>query len=380
MKKGKDRKPEKKVPKKTLSKSSKKLLASAKKKRNVKKKIAKTESGQRKKRDFSLPWLEGLFFFLIFISLGLLFVLGGRFFTPKSASPDRLRQIETADSAVIKGSLTEASQKIVEQKKELDTPKIDTANWKTYSNSWYGFSLKYPPNWKPPVAVNPSPVNRNSNSTARANPEKWEKKYFFAPSENESSDSVIGFDLFVYDIKKVGELRNTSQFPLVKPSFSENPISCNLDIGGHLIESERFSAEEIYVPLNDKCLENTFYFFLTSEDHIFNLVPRYRNDFTTENNLKNEVILSLPDFFGVAETLELIDIKRPAPKPKITAPMPASFKVVNGRLVCDKKNDKPSRSDKTKHRHLDMECCLDPDEYPNPHCYYDPAKYGKYLK
>jgi len=93
----------------------------------------------------------------------------------------------------------------------------------------------------------------------------------------------------------------------------------------------------------------------------------------------------MPEFFIVVSTWRLIDIYRPKPKPvvvkpKITAPMPVSYKKVNGLRVCAKKNDKPGKSKQGKSKHMDMECCLDPDEYPNPHCYYDPAKYGKYLK
>jgi hypothetical protein len=66
-------------------------------------------------------------------------------------------------------------------------------------------------------------------------------------------------------------------------------------------------------------------------------------------------------------------------KPVITAPKPYVYEVENGRRVCNKKNDKPSKSDKNKKGHMDMECCLDPDEVPNPNCYYNPSKYGKYL-
>ena len=63
------------------------------------------------------------------------------------------------------------------------------------------------------------------------------------------------------------------------------------------------------------------------------------------------------------------------------APSPNMYKTDDsGRKVCSKKNDKPSKSKKYKSIHLDMECCLDPDEIPNPHCYYPPEKYGKYLK
>lgn len=62
---------------------------------------------------------------------------------------------------------------------------------------------------------------------------------------------------------------------------------------------------------------------------------------------------------------------KPAPsKPKITAPKPVSFRVVGGKMVCAKKNDKPRKSKQHKGKHLDMECCLDPDETPNPWCTY----------
>lgn len=73
---------------------------------------------------------------------------------------------------------------------------------------------------------------------------------------------------------------------------------------------------------------------------------------------------------------------RPKQQPaRIDAPSPYVYRRDgSGRRVCDKKNDKPSKSKKYDRVHMDMECCLDPDEIPNPHCYYDPQKYGKYLK
>lgn len=72
-------------------------------------------------------------------------------------------------------------------------------------------------------------------------------------------------------------------------------------------------------------------------------------------------------------------IKKTVENPRITAPRPVSYDNVNGKLVCDKKNDHPTKSKKGKGKHLDMECCFDPDEYPNPWCYYPKEKYGKYL-
>lgn len=66
--------------------------------------------------------------------------------------------------------------------------------------------------------------------------------------------------------------------------------------------------------------------------------------------------------------------------PTPSAPMPHIYKKDDeGRRVCKTEKDKPHKSKKGKGKHMDMECCLDPDEYPNPHCYYSPSKYGKYL-
>lgn len=56
---------------------------------------------------------------------------------------------------------------------------------------------------------------------------------------------------------------------------------------------------------------------------------------------------------------------------RAAAPLPVSAIRVNGKLVCAKKNDKPSVSKGNNHGiHWDKECCLDPDEWPNPWCTY----------
>lgn len=49
----------------------------------------------------------------------------------------------------------------------------------------------------------------------------------------------------------------------------------------------------------------------------------------------------------------------------------ATTRIVNGRMMCLKSNDKPKLSKKKKW-HIDRECCLDYKEIPNPHCYYPP--------
>ncbi len=69
---------------------------------------------------------------------------------------------------------------------------------------------------------------------------------------------------------------------------------------------------------------------------------------------------------------------KPAP-PKPRRPkarIPGGAKPVNGKYVCKKKHDYVGKSKKNNkgYLHLDLECCLDPDEYPNPWCTYRPGE------
>jgi hypothetical protein len=87
------------------------------------------------------------------------------------------------------------------------------------------------------------------------------------------------------------------------------------------------------------------------------------------------------DSKGVIHLYKTIDYTyRPAPpKPKRPAArIPGGAKVVNGKYVCKKKKDYVGKSKKNNkgYLHLDMECCLDPDEYPNPWCTYRPGELG----
>ncbi len=81
-------------------------------------------------------------------------------------------------------------------------------------------------------------------------------------------------------------------------------------------------------------------------------------------------------------TVSFVVEKQVSPKraPLNKADYPNTFRLENGRLVCEKKNDKPSFSKENNKgkKHMDMECCLDPDEIANPWCTYSP-NYAKFL-
>jgi hypothetical protein len=85
---------------------------------------------------------------------------------------------------------------------------------------------------------------------------------------------------------------------------------------------------------------------------------------------------------GVADSVKkkLIKPKKIAPK-VINAPPPrAETKKVNGLRVCAKRNNHGHESHNGSRSHMDRECCPDPDEWPNPHCYYTPEQLSRMLK
>lgn len=243
---------------------------------------------------------------------------------------------------------------------------INSDGWKSHRSQWYGFELKYPENWAKPV------------SKAGTREAKWEYIYQFRKANIEENNPYLGFDLKVYNLNQNKNFFETEEFSLLNKDVPNEDCQ---NIDGHIIETGDYPAEEIYIQPNDACYSPTLFFSFTKGEYIYSIMPVLKDALSEAADPRIEVVDNFPEFFTVASTLNPIDIVRPriVPKPRITAPMPVAFKRVGGRLVCDKKDDNPGKSNQNKKKHLDRECCLDPDEYPNPHCYYDPKKYGKYL-
>lgn len=272
--------------------------------------------------------------------------------------------VEERPQAEIPAPLSD-DEKIAEIQK-----KADFYGWKDYKSEWYGFEIKYPGDWKAPIA----------KKAVRGS--KWVQKYEFRKAGTEASGPFIGYDISVYDLKKIKNVENTDEFVKKNGKDFLEESSCQ-QITGHLLENENFPSERIYIPSGDDCYQPILFYNLIRDGYIYNAVPVLKMDAQANNDSRNALLKNFPEFFSAAATFNLIEIKRPRPapvKPKITAPMPYIFDVKDGRRVCSRKNDHPSKSDKNKKKHLDMECCLDPDEYPNPNCYYPSGKYGKYLK
>lgn len=263
------------------------------------------------------------------------------------------------------------SESMIWQEKEIKEiqAKTLTGSWTPYQNLWYGYSLKYPNDWLDPVIRKPEANNA------------WEQKVEFRMSRDGENNPYEGLDIEIYSVAKTKELSNTNEYPKLKNAELSNVEECST-ITGHFLETGDYPAEEIYIPISDPCYNAALFFSNTRNNYMYVIVPKVKEGGGIAGDPAREIVAHLPEFFSVVSNWNLIDIQRPKTAPakvKTNAPHPAAYKVVSGRKVCDKSNDKPAKSKKGKGRHLDMECCLDPDEYPNPNCYYDPGKYGKYL-
>jgi hypothetical protein len=248
----------------------------------------------------------------------------------------------------------------------------DVSTWETYQNKWYGYEFKHSEEWTGPIIQK------------KIKGDKWEQRVGFRPKQIQEDSPFEGFDIVVYKVASIENISATEEFPKLKSEEVGTDEKCS-NIEGHLIEMDVFPMEEIYVPSDDACFDSALFFTNTREEYIYILVPIVKKDWKIVGDQAEEIAGHMLEFYIAASSFNLVEISRPAPvaaKPRITAPKPVVYeKDALGRRVCNKKNDKPgkSKSNNKGKRHLDMECCLDPDEDPNPWCHYDSGKYGKYL-
>lgn len=255
---------------------------------------------------------------------------------------------------------------------EIEMPTTDISNWKTYRSNWFGFEVQYPDDWNAPI------VKKASSA------DKWEYRYLFRKKEMKENDAYAGFDVAVYSTKKIKRVLDSEEFPSLKNPELSSDSSCQT-IGDRLAMNENFPAEEINIPPDDKCFEPALFYAFAYGQYAYNISPAKRDE-EKKQTAKEEILSDFPEFFSVAAGFNLVEIKR-TPKTRVAViigPKPTAKTKIGpgGKRVCAKKNDHPTKSKENNKgkKHMDMECCLDPDEYPNPHCYYSESKYGKYLQ
>lgn len=232
----------------------------------------------------------------------------------------------------------------------------DIEQWNDYQNKWYGFEIKYPNQYEKPTKGK----IQNKDSRKEAVYEFRKKPEFI----NQETD-FIGFDLTIYDQSKI---ENIQQVDEIKNKENPKNYECgNFPIYG-VANPNDIQLKVINIDKLNYCFNQNYFFSSTGKKYYYNLIPVAKNQETQSKVDEKKILSDYPEFEKIAKQINLIKIVRPKPKPK--APKPHGAKKVNGKYVCAKKNDKPTVSKKNPKGHMDMQCCLDPDEVPNPWCTY----------
>jgi hypothetical protein len=267
---------------------------------------------------------------------------------------------------------TEAEKKFIGE--TIEEPVVDITGWDTYRNQWYGFEIQHPDSW-----------TNMQYRTATSKVSRYETIYKFRKDSSSENDPYVGFDVAVYSTKKAGSADRTNDIQK-KEGAPEDTSSCqfsqDLTLG-----AENNAFQKVSVSKGNACFEPTYFFSIEKDNYLYDIIPVAKDGAETPENFEQDVNRNFPEYKEVVSSLKLIPVSKPMTakttpsKPRTSAPRPVSAKVVGGRLVCAKKNDHPGKSQNgNKPGHMDMECCLDPDERPNPWCSYSNPIYQKYLK
>ncbi|MFA5925844.1 MAG: hypothetical protein WC831_02825 [Parcubacteria group bacterium] len=232
-----------------------------------------------------------------------------------------------------------------------------TADWKTYENKNHHLSLKYPPAWQ----------------DARENFANKGENYLLRISFDEKGlmggNGVKGFDVFIYSAAKFPG-------PIGTDDLKKKAENILLEDCPHLdditLGEKGYPAKEVNVSRDNPCFEETFFYSLTENGYTFNIIPRQeKNKIIFEYGKKIDTLGNFSEFYDIVSTLDFAQQESIIQIPKKIirrVASPAQVRYTSGAR-CAEKNDHP-RNSKTKGKHMDEDCCPDPDEWPNPHCAY----------
>ena len=300
-----------------------------------------------------LHTIEWIFVLLAFFFIGLA-VIYRQTYNAYYNAPDG-KYLQSMDALI----QTSEDQEMFTGEVVLET--IDTANWDTYQNKWYGFEIQHPDSWK----------NNTQYKTATEKSAVYETIYKFRKNGEDEDEAFVGYDVKIYSAKKVQGIEKTNDIH-AKEGAPEDKSECPV-----MAEEMNFGPEGDYfqkvsIKEGNPCFEPAYFFSIAKGDYIYNIVPAIGESGERFAQPEKETTKLFPEYKEAIAVFNFIPIVRPKPKPdpRIGVKRPVSAKIVNGKLVCAKKNDKPKKSKKNKPGHLDLECCLDPDETPNPWCTY----------
>ena len=249
----------------------------------------------------------------------------------------------------------------------LPIVKDDTANWKTYQDELTGFSIKYPNIWSDPKV--------ESGNRKGAN---YLRRVTFDNELNPSDERYKGFEVFVYDSRKFpGPVGTDNLVEKNSTSYSQN--NCDkAEFYEASVGEEDYPAQEVDISPDNQCFQEAFFYSVTEGKYTVNIVPLVNkvDNPIGENSRKTDVIAVFPKYFEILSTLVLpqTEIKNIEEKSSFTRnvvkkPEVKPHRVLISKARCAHKNDHPRKS-KTKGHHMDEDCCMDPDESPDPRCQY----------
>ena len=228
----------------------------------------------------------------------------------------------------------------------------DVFVWKTYKDPIYRFEIKYPSDWALP-------------QTQRINDPDYEYEYEadFGTQETLDGNGFEGFSLFIFPTEKCQTAGQQGSGGSPSCATQKTKISTGVDSVENIVE------------------------FSTSV-YTYTLVP-----YIPDNGADPQFVKKAALEFGEAQKNFFYDpnlkILKPvsqktAMSPKAPTPIGRKGKLTGavsfgGRLVCPHPNRKPMKSP-NQGKHVDEDCCPDPDEWPNVACSYKPGDYKIMLK
>lgn len=255
---------------------------------------------------------------------------------------------------------TEAEKKFIGE--TITEPVVDITGWDTYRNQWYGFEIQHPNSW-----------TNMQYKTATAKNARYETIYKFRKDASGENDPYVGFDVAIYSTRKAASVEQTNDMQK-KEDAPEDTSGCQFSQEMTLGEKNN-AFQKVSVRSGDACFEPAYFFNIKKDNYLYDIIPIAKEGADIPVDIERDAGKNFPEYKEVVASLKFIPMSRPAvskslAKPRISARRPVAAKVVGGRLVCAKKNDHPRKSKQNKPGHLDLECCLDPDERPNPWCSY----------
>ncbi|MBM3255979.1 MAG: hypothetical protein FJZ04_00710 [Candidatus Moranbacteria bacterium] len=257
------------------------------------------------------------------------------------------------------------------QKQEItvDLPNVpdDTASWKTYQDAATKFSVKYIPRWDEPK------VDTGSGK-------KYERKITFSNGLDAASEQFKGFEVYVYNANLYPGPAKTGNLVPKEDTYQKNRCD-QLEFPEAVVGEGDYPAQEVEVDSQNRCFGEAYFFSVTRGGYTYNIVPlvNFKGDNPFGGGKKSEVILGFPKFFEILSTVVIPEPEKSKAeeptKPTVSqkvikkAVEPKPKRVLVSKASCAKKNHKGKKS-KTKGRHMDEDCCMDPDESPNPRCQY----------